>query len=331
MNVLTHLLREITSSDMFNTISKNDEIDEIYFSEICDMLEIFSSNPFDLYKELTYLYVRYTGTIEPYKEISPFNENNIDNKILYIISYFRAFTAYNIIEFYELLITETQKLMISLMKNKDIINGKVIDLIKKFTFKMNPEEKLINIETSLCELCEYVSYLRKTIENSKFAINDLESLICISIYFGYINREDTQKWEEFSNILIKVFNTYTNDGLRKDSFLNMNGIGLYEIFRMNDMLLRKFLRDINLWVLAGYRFRLDSMKREWDDIKEAIDREEFSLANLQKCRENLEEAKNVHSSYLFCIWNVNYINIKQAEKIIILYTWAEYKIIELQD
>ena len=193
MNVLTHLLREITSSDMFNTISKNDEIDEIYFSEICDMLEIFSSNPFDLYKELTYLYVRYTGTIEPYKEISPFNENNIDNKILYIISYFRAFTAYNIIEFYELLITETQKLMISLMKNKDIINGKVIDLIKKFTFKMNPEEKLINIETSLCELCEYVSYLRKTIENSKFAINDLESLICISIYFGYINREDTQK------------------------------------------------------------------------------------------------------------------------------------------
>ena len=97
-----------------------------------------------------------------------------------------------------------------------------------------------------------------------------------------------------------MFNAYTNDALRNDSFLNMNGIALYELFRMNELLLRKNLRDLNLWVLAGYVYRLDTLQREWDDIKDSIEREEFSSKNLLKCKESIEEAKNIHLSFQFC-------------------------------
>jgi hypothetical protein len=169
------------------------------------------------------------------------------------------------------------------------------------------------------------------IQNHTFLPEDLEFIIAVSIYFSYFNKDDTVIWQECSSFVIKVFNCYTNDALRKDSFFNMNGISLYELFKMNEMLKRTNLRDINLWVLTGYRYRLDTMQREWEDIKESIDREEFNMKTLVKCQENVEEASNIYSSYQFCNWNVNYGNNKQAKDIIVMYTWAKNKINKLKD
>lgn len=292
--------------------------DQIYLSEIREILETLTPNPLEIYKELTYLYVRYTNTTVHYRHISPFQEENLESPVLNVISYFRVISAQNVFDLYRKILNESQKIIVSTIKNKNPICGNLVFLLKNFGFQENLSEETAEMEMSLCEVCEYLSYVNKFFENCKISNEDLEYLLAVSIYFGYFDKEDTEKWEESSNFIVKIFNKYTNDGLRKDSYFNMNGIHLYELFKMNEIILRKHIRDINLWALAGYRYRLDMMSKELEDIKESIDREEFSVTNLNKCKENLIEAKNIHNAYQFYMWNVNSMNLRQVRKIIAL-------------
>ena len=315
-----------------NSETELSELDQICLLEIRSIIDLAEINCFDVYKELTYLYVRYTNTTTPYKHISPFIEEDSTNHILYIISSLRAFTAYNLMDFYEQLIYESMSIVTSSIKNKCAVRSSTLTgLIKNFNYALNLEEKLVSLEVSLCEFSEYMSYVKNLFENSKASLEDLEYLFAICIYFSYIERDDNAKWDDSADLIIKVFNKYAHDALRGDSFLNMNGIKFFELFKMNEMMQRKKVRDINLWVLAGYRYRLDSMLRDFADIRESIQREEYSVNYSRKCHDTLVEAKNIHSAYIFFNWNVNYGEINQAKKVISLYIWADYRIKSLKE
>jgi hypothetical protein len=331
MNILVSLFNDLSQRLIIDENKELTDIDAVFYSEIQDLVEIPSVSPFDVYNELTYIFVRYTGTNVPYKHISPFIEDVTDNPVLYIIFYLRSYAACNILDFYEQVTFESQHIINISIKNKAVTTSNLLSIINASQFKEQPDQKLVQMEMSLCEVSEYMSYVIKFVKNSPFIPKDLEYLIAVSFYFGYINKEDNSKWEECSELIIKVFNGYTNDSLRRDSFLNMNGIKLYELFKMNEMILRKFIRDISLWIQAGYRYRLDTMEREWADIQESIEREEYSYKNLSKCQENITESRCIYSSYKFLPWNVNSLNIKQATRVITSYTWAEHKIKNLKD
>ena len=189
ISLLEHILL-IENIDIANKLHENDKI---FYSEFYEMLETLTLNPFDLYKDLTYFYVRYSGAIIPYKHIPSFLDEKPENVILFLISYFRTICAYNILNIYEEIITQSQTIISNSLKGQANTSNKIVSLIKSTNFEINPEEKFINIEASLCTFAEYFSFLKKFIETSKLLEEDLEFLLAVSFYFGYYNPEDSTK------------------------------------------------------------------------------------------------------------------------------------------
>ena len=308
-----------------------EEIDELFLGEVKEILQSMCYNIFDVFRELTFLYVRYTEDQRPYKDIPPFIEEKSPNKVFEIICYMRNFIAKNLCDFYELVIAEAATIIQNTLKNKAIFKGNLLNVIRDFQAKEDPEEKFVNFEVSMCEFAEYASYIKGFIDRQKFPPEPTEFLLAHVLYFSYVNREDSEKWSECGEFIVKTFNSFTNDASRPDSFLNLNGYALYELYKMNDFLERKNLRDVNLWALSGYRYSQEKMIKDFDDFRDAIDREEYSEIMLKTCKENIESAKNILSSYLFLPWTVTSHLVQQAQKIIAYYQMAEFKIKQFKD
>jgi hypothetical protein len=264
-------------------------------------------------------------------EIPAFVENSQENPTLYMIHHLRSLLALNIIDFYDLFMTRVINVVNSSLKDKRMQKSELLTLLRNFKPSSNPEEKIVDLNVSLCEFAEYVNFLKNFTDSKKLADEDLEYLVSISVYFGYLGRSDPSKWEDCSSLVIKVLNSYTNDADRSEGFLHYNGFYIYEIFRNNQSLPKKYLKDINVWVLAGYKFKLEELGKDYDDISDSIDREEYSEPLLQKCEENLKTAWKVYKSFMMLTWNVSTLNIKYAEKVIHVHEDAIQKIKTFKD
>lgn len=306
-------------------------IDGIYADEIKGLVQECSHDIFSLYVELTYMYVRYTGTNLHYLEVPTFLKDFSDNPTLFMISHLRSILAFNILDFYEQLIFEATNIMNTTLKEKISPKGPLLNIFRTFKPTINPEEKFVDLNVSICEIAEYISFLKSAIDCKKIPDEELEFLIAVNTFFGFINRSEVGKWEDCSSFLIKTFNLCTNDGNREDGFLNFNGHFIFEIFRKNASLPKKCLKDVNLWVLSGYKFKLDEMSKGYDDICEGIEREEYSEENILRCEEYIRVAWNIYKSFLFLNWTISTMTIKYAEKIILVYQQALQKITQFKD
>ena len=306
-------------------------IDRIYINEISDLIREHHSNIFHIYSQLTYMYVRYTSTNLHYSEIPAFVENSNENPTLYLITHLRSVLAYNMIDFYEAFMTDSISIISAASKENRIHKGNILNLLRNFKPSTTPEEKIVDLNISLCEFAEYVNYLKLIVDSQKVSDDDLEFLISTSTYFGYITRSDSYKWEDCSSLLIKLFNSYTSDFNRSDGFLYFIGYFIYELFRNNPSFPKKYLKDINLWVLGGYKFKLEEMSKDYDDVWESIQREEYSELLLNKCEDNLKIAWKIYKSFIMLNWTVNTVTTKYAEKVIHVHEDAIRKIRSFKD
>jgi len=282
-------------------------IDKIYAEEMKELVQEHSNNVFKLFVELTYMYVRYTATNLPYLEVPTFLKDCPDNPTLFMISHLRSLLAFNILDFYEQVIYEASNIINTTLKEKVTPKGSLLNIFRTFKPTINPEEKFVDLNVSFCEIAEYINFLKGIVDCKKVSDEELEFIVSINLYFGYVNRSEVGKWEDCSSYLIKAFNLYTNDGNRDDCFLGFNGHFIYEIFRNNTSLPKKCVKDVNLWVLSGYKFKLDEMSKEYDDIWEGIDREEYSEEVVIRCEEYVRVAWSIYKSLLCLNWSVSAI------------------------
>ncbi|OMJ88405.1 hypothetical protein SteCoe_9624 [Stentor coeruleus] len=317
---------------LYSTLIKAlNPLDQSYFEDLKNLLTNKSFSGFYIYKELTYIYTRYMSSDIPCRELPTFIEEDPSMPILNLISIFRNILAKNIINLYSKIIEQVESIVINTIKKKMVITNKLLFTIQNFEIDLELEEITIETEVSMCEFCEYLSSAMVLYERQFIKDQDFEFLLAISLFFGFVDKEDNDKWETISSFIVKVINAQTIDSNRHDGFYNFNGLLIYELFKTNDSLLRKNIRDVNFWVLAGYRFRMDNLMKEFNDIKESINREEYSLNTLSQCQAYIQEARNIYSSYIYGCWTVNQTSVRHAEKVIQLYSWAEYKIKLLED
>jgi hypothetical protein len=267
----------------------------------------------------------------PCRELPTFIEEDPNIPILNLIALFRNILAKNIVSLYSKIVEQAESIVINTIKKKMAITNKLLDTITNFEIDLELEEITIETEVSMCEFCEYLANAMVLHERKFIKEYDFEFLLAVSLFFGFVDKEDNEKWETISSFVVKVINGQTIDSNRHDGFYNFNGLLIYELFKTNDSLLRKNVRDVNFWVLAGYRFKMDSLLKEFNDIQESINREEYSLNTLTQCQANIQEARNIYSSYIYGCWTVNQTSVRHAEKVIQLYSWAEYKIKLLED
>ena len=91
------------------------------------------------------------------------------------------------------------------------------------------------------------------------------------------------------------------------------------------------MKDVNLWVLSGYKFKLDEMSKQYDDFWEGIDREEYTEEVVMRREEYARVAWNIYKSFLCLKWSVSAITVKYAEKITLAYQQPSLKIRGFKD
>ncbi|CAG9325456.1 unnamed protein product [Blepharisma stoltei] len=325
---LSNTLNDLRQVDF----SKYDQREQLYHFELLSIIENTSnaSTISNIFMELTYLLARYLGPNYEYTEVSPFLTDN-SSPITYYITSIRYAYAMHLCRCLDISINVSKDMLESTENLQGIIQKDLLFLLDNQ--KLNYEDTNELIDQGSSSLYIFADYLRKAIPHIK-SLNlqeiDKNFFLAVSIYFGFYRKDHDTLWMQVSGVMPKLLEKYCED-YKSDGYLDMIGPEIYTFFKFNEQMQRKYLRDINMWIMANYSHRLEQFNESFSEVKDTIDREEFSIARKNECENALKEAVNIYSAFIYHNWPASAINIKLAEKIIIMYKWASFKLMELKD
>ena len=274
-----------------------------YKAEIEDQIKRPLGEYCDIYKELTFIYIRYTGSSTYYKDIDPYLPPDPNDPILYLLSQYRSNLADRISKLYSQVLTQSKLLVSNYCKNGFIISTNFVNLISWLDCRLEENKSLSGFQTSLIEFCEFVASFKKIVKIGRFELEQLEVFFAIFMNFGFNHFYKREEWDKCIEWMRNVFLEYSED-LQRDG--DGWGPGCYLVYRAFDGIdhaKRGTLKDVSEVILDGYMRRVERVEKDMQEVKYLIENECFT--------ESLVKTINTISTQLQNFFHItHYLNWK---------------------
>lgn len=256
----------------------------------------------DMYKELTFIYIRYTGTAEYYKDIDPFRPiDNEPDQISILLNRLCSKLAQYISALYSDSIKKSDLSLKSLLKYNTLFNSSLIQTIKFSNILSEPNSAPIDFFTSLIEFAEYITYLKQIIRLKIFSEEDLDFVVCVCIQFGFCNCNEKNN-EKIFQALIEILRKYSDDVKVYGNSLNLNGILIYKLFLNCSSISFVFLKQVKEAIFRVYTDKIADFDTDLSEILNNVKHQQIYTRDCQTFISNLATIHNLFIVIQFTPW-----------------------------
>ena len=301
--------------------------DEAYFRELLTMLSRENVWIYDTYHELCALERRFCS-LTGLKCDDPFVALDGREPVIFLISGLKVFFAYHILDLCAVVLDKATSRYLRL--DESSVTTEIQDYLTQGKCEQVGEPRDVSL-SALEPFSVVASRCLAVLPSLGVAPKDAESLLAVlfSVPFHPVKSQDWDPAISFVSTLLDKYMQQDDPNVKSPS--DLLGVKMYRLFKGHAYVQTDRLRRVGELCIGHYMKLVENWDLDFLKLKESIDREEYSRANLEVCDIAIKELSTMHDAFRFSeLPSIEY-QMQAAWETLVKYRWARKMLKDLED
>jgi hypothetical protein len=228
----------------------SDDLTLKYKDEIFQQVIRPTGDHCDVFKELTFILVRYSSSESYYKDLDPFLPPQKNDWILQLLHSLRSFLANRIMNLFQYALNRSKIMVKKFVKTGILISTNFLLFVSSLDLPGLGFKENLQFQTSLIEFCEFVSVFKKVGKCGKVDSDDLEFLFACCVHFGFNHYFKLDRWRVCLGRFESIFEKYS-DELKREN-VDFRCFLIYSTFDSFSNVKQSTLKDVADCIFSCY-------------------------------------------------------------------------------